>query len=119
MPITLYMDHHVPKTITESLRLRGVDVLTAFEDGTHELDDSSLLDRATELKSVLFSQDDDLLTEAAKRQRSGNYFCGVIYAHQLNISIGTCIHNLELITNAGELEDIENRVEFLPYPFKY
>jgi hypothetical protein len=31
MPIPLYMDQHVPRAITTRLRLRGVDVLTAFE----------------------------------------------------------------------------------------
>jgi predicted nuclease of predicted toxin-antitoxin system len=61
MSIALYMDQHVPRAITNGLRLRGVDVLTAHEDGTSELDDASLLDRATELKRVLFTQDDDLL----------------------------------------------------------
>ncbi len=34
MPIALYMDHHVPRAITLGLRLREVDVLTAYEDGT-------------------------------------------------------------------------------------
>ena len=35
MAIALYMDHHVPRAITHGLRLRGVDVLTAFEDEAH------------------------------------------------------------------------------------
>jgi hypothetical protein len=65
------------------LQLRGVDVLTAHEDGTSELPDPELLDRATELERVLFTQDDDLLTEVTRRQRQGQTFSGVIYAHQL------------------------------------
>ncbi len=115
MPVALYMDHNVPRSITTSLRLRGVDTLTAFEDGAQEMDDSSLLDRATELKRVLFTQDDDLLTEAAIRQRKGIYFCGVIFAHQLNTTIGACVNDLELIAEAGNLQDFENRVEYLPF----
>lgn len=71
MALAFYMDHHVPKAITAGLRLRGVDVITAYEDGTSELDDPELLDRANELKRVLFTQDDDLLSEAAKRFREG------------------------------------------------
>ena len=51
MPITLYMDHHVPRAITAGLRNRGVDVLTAYEDNTHELDDPALLDRAGGIKT--------------------------------------------------------------------
>lgn len=114
MPIALYMDHNVPRAITIELRLRGVDMLTAYEDGTSRLGDSELLDRANELKRVLFTQDDDLLAEATKHQRAGIPFYGVIYAHQLRVSIGTCVHDLELIAKAGEPEDLFNRVEFLP-----
>jgi predicted nuclease of predicted toxin-antitoxin system len=69
MAIAFYVDHHVPRAITVGLRLRGVDVLTAYEDGASELDDPELLDRAGELERVLFTQDDDLLAEAARRQR--------------------------------------------------
>ena len=54
--VRLYMDHHVPSAITEGLRRRGVDVLTAADDESATLDDESLLDRATALDRVLFSQ---------------------------------------------------------------
>ncbi len=33
MATRLYMDHHVSHAITLGLRLRKVDVLTAYEDG--------------------------------------------------------------------------------------
>lgn len=108
------MDQHVLRAITEGLRLRGMDVTTAYEDGASDMDDSELLDRAHELGCVLFTQDDDLLAEATKRQRKGIYFNGVIYAHQLRVSIGTCIHDLEVIAKAGEPEDLANSVQFLP-----
>lgn len=114
MAVALYMDHHVPRAITVGLRLRGVDVLTALEDNTSELDDSHLLDRASELGRVLFTRDDDLLAEAARRQKEGISFHGVIYAHQLRVSIGTCIRDLEIIAKAGEPEDLANGVVFLP-----
>jgi predicted nuclease of predicted toxin-antitoxin system len=114
MPIALYMDQHVPRAITMGLRLRGIDVLTAYEDGASELDDSALLDRASELGRVLFTRDDDLLTEATMRQRATTPFIGVIYAHQLRVSIARCIQDLEIISKAGEIEDLENGVIFLP-----
>ena len=114
MAIAYYMDHHVPRAITVGLRLRGIDVLTAYEDGASEWDDAALLDRADELERVLFTQDDDLLTEAARRQSESVSFRGVIYAHQLRVSIGVCVHDLEIIAKAGEAEDLVNLVEFLP-----
>lgn len=114
MSTSLYVDVHVRRAVTNGLRLRGVDVLTAQEDGTRELDDSKLLDRATALGRVLFTQDDDLLTEAVRRQREDKAFAGVIYAHQLNITIGECVDCLELIALASEPDEWANRIAYLP-----
>ena len=108
------MDVHVPSAITRGLLLRKVDVLTAQIDGTTRMGDAELLDRASEVGRVLFSQDEDLLAEATDRQRSGRSFAGVIYAHQLGITIGKAIHDLEILAQAGSPEDFVNRVEFLP-----
>lgn len=65
MPIALYMDQHVSFAITTALRARGVDVLTAYDDGASRLNDAALLDRAGTLRRVLFSRDKDLLVEAS------------------------------------------------------
>ena len=45
MSVPLYSDVHVRRAVTEGLRLRGVDILTAQEDGAAEMDDPELLDR--------------------------------------------------------------------------
>lgn len=108
------MDVHVRRAITQALRLRGVEVLTAQEDGTARLTDPALLDRAMQRGRVLFSQDEDLLAEATRRQRTGEAFSGVVYAHQLRVTIGRCIQDLELIAKATDPEDWRNRVEYLP-----
>lgn len=114
MPVALYMDHHIEQAITSGLRKRGVDVLTAYEDGANRLADPDLLNRAGELGRILFTRDDDLLAEANIRQRTGTYFSGVIYAHLQHVDIGTCVRDLELIAGAGHLKDFVNRVEYLP-----
>jgi uncharacterized protein with PIN domain len=114
MAIRLYMDHNVPRAITNGLRLKGIDLITAYEDGSSQLDDSELLDRATELERVLFTRDYNLLQEATKRQRTGVPFYGIIYAHQLKISIGDCVRDLEIIAEAGSPEDLVNQAQFLP-----
>ncbi|MCL4267866.1 MAG: DUF5615 family PIN-like protein [Anaerolineae bacterium] len=114
MTITLYMDVHFHRAITTGLRLRDVDVLTAQEDGHRTADDARLLDRATELQRVLFTQDEDLLAEAKHRQIEGISFGGVIYAHQLRITIGRCVNDLEMIAKAAEANELVNRVEYLP-----
>ena len=114
MPLALYMDHHVKLEITGGLRSRGIDVLTAYEDGAHQLADPALLGRAMQLRRVLFTQDDDLLREATRRQKAGVEFAGVIYTHQNDLLIGRCIDELELIAAVFELEDMSNRVQYLP-----
>jgi len=81
--IRLYMDVHVRREVTVGLRVRGVDVLTAQEDGAATLADPELLTRATELGRVPFSQDTDFLRETATRQEAGIPFSGVIFGEQL------------------------------------
>lgn len=113
--LSLYMDHQVPSAITAGLRKRGVDVLTTQDDGTTTLDDALLLDRATSLGRVLFTEDEDLLAIAQHRQTAGKDFAGVAYAYQLGISIGQAIGDLELLAKALEPAGMRNRVEYLPY----
>ncbi len=114
MSIKLYMDVHVPRAVTIALRLRGVDVLTAQEDGAGSLGDAELLARATELARVLFSQDDDLLREAARLQAAGVPFAGVVYGHQLKVTIGQCVRDLALIAEVAEPTELASCVEYLP-----
>lgn len=68
MSLGLYMDVHVPLPITRGLRRRDVDVLTAQDDGTSLFEHPDLLDRATVLGRMLFSEDEDLIVEAVRRQ---------------------------------------------------
>ena len=114
MSIKLYMDHHVDIAITEGLRRQGVDVLTCQEDGTTTWDDDRLLDRATQLGRVLFSQDDDLPAIAPQWQRRNRSFAGLVYGHQLDLSIGQAVRDLELIAGVYDPEDTRDRVEYLP-----
>jgi hypothetical protein len=114
MTIAVYMDEHIHASITVGLRLRHVDVLTVQEDGRSGISDILLLERATELQRVVFSQDQDFLIEAQNRQVEGISFAGVIYAHQRIVTIGTCIRDLEIIAKAGNPEDLANTVQFLP-----
>ena len=91
-----------------------MDVITAQEDESGLLKDPELLDRATNLQRILFSQDADLLREANRQQQAGEHFVGVVYAHQLNITIAECISDLELFSKSSNLEDCMNHVTFLP-----
>ncbi|NJK75460.1 MAG: DUF5615 family PIN-like protein [Oscillatoriales cyanobacterium RU_3_3] len=114
MSLAFYMDEHIHSAITVGLRLRDVDVLTVQEDGLAGTPDPILLDRAMELGLIMFSQDQDFLIEAKRRQSEGINFAGVIFARQSCVSIGDCIRDLEIIAKLGELEEFVNRVQYLP-----
>ena len=113
MSLGLYMDVHVPLPITRGLRRRGVDVLTAQEDGTTRFADADLLRRARERGRLLFSQDEDLIVEAVQCQRAGVACATVIFARQLDLSIGRCIADLEAVSQAALPEDAEGQIIFL------
>ena len=112
--IALYMDENVEGQIVRGLRRRGIDILTVEADGWGKRLDPDVLDRAGELGRVAFSRDEDFLREAVRRQRAGERFLGVIYAHKLRVSLGRCIEDLELLAQAGFPEDFANRVYYLP-----
>jgi len=112
--VHLYFDVQVPSAIADGLRLRGVDVLTAQEDGTAEFEDPAMLDRSTELRRILVTQDEDFLTEATRRHRAGETFFGIVYTHQLYVTIGECVNDLEIIAKDSEPDEWIDRVEHLP-----
>lgn len=108
------MDVHIRRAVTNALRLRSIDVLTAQEDGAAELDDNGLLTRATELLRVLVSQDEDLLRVGARWLGEQKDFAGIIYAHQLRITIGQMVEDLELIATLTSEHEWRGRIEYLP-----
>ncbi|HVR29317.1 MAG TPA: hypothetical protein VMS86_07245 [Thermoanaerobaculia bacterium] len=44
MSLRLYFDHNVSRAISQGLRLRGVDVITASDDGAERLADAEELE---------------------------------------------------------------------------
>lgn len=114
MAIALYMDVHVPQAITDQLRRRGIDILTAFDDEAQELPDDQLLARVTQLNRVLFTQDIRFRVLAETWQTEGKPFSGLIFGHQLGGTIGQFVKDLELIAKASEPDEWMNTVEYIP-----
>lgn len=108
------MDVHIPRAVTVALRARGIDVLTAQEDGSATLDDVSLLSRANQLGRVLVTQDDDLLREGVRRLRERLEFSGIVYGHQLRMTIGQIVEDLALLAEVTSPEEWLGRIEYLP-----
>jgi hypothetical protein len=109
------MDVHVPEAITSQLRRRGVDVLTSLEDDMQELPDDKLLERVTELKRVLFTQDIRFRVLAETWQIVGKQFSGLIFGHQLGGTIGQFVQDLEFIAKASDIDEWINVVAYIPF----
>ena len=116
MAVALYMDVHVPGPITQQLRRRGVDVLTAQEDDYDEISDERVLARATTLSRLVFTQDVLFRVLAEDWQRRGREFAGLLFGPQLGGTIGQYVADLELIAQSSEPDEWRNVVQFLPFP---
>jgi hypothetical protein len=112
--IPLYADVHVNQRVTDGARARGVDILTAQEDGRRRDADDVLLLRASALGRVMVSQDQDMLAHASRLIGTGVEFAGLIYAHQLHITIGQFVDDLELLCLVEDPPYMRNRIEWLP-----
>lgn len=115
MATRLYIDVHVPQSITDQLRRRGVDVVTAIEDGFHEVPDDELFERASRLGRVISTQDIRFMAMAQTWQRLQRSSAGLLFGHQLGGTIGQYVRDLELVAKASEGEDWINVVEGLPF----
>lgn len=109
------MDVHVPQAITQQLRRREIDVLTAFEDEAQTLPDDQLLMRASSLKRVLFTQDIRFRVLAETWRAEEKPFYGLIFGHQLGGTIGQFVKDLAFISEASEPDEWRNMVEYIPF----
>lgn len=108
------MDVHIPQAITDQLRRRNVDVLTAIEDNSAELPDDELLNRAQSLGRVLVTQDIGFKAMAEEWQRQNKPFAGLIYGHQIKGSIGQYVMDLELISKASGSSEWVGTIWYVP-----
>ena len=114
MPTPLYLDVHVPLAVCQQLRRRGVDAVHATEEGANQLADEGLLELATNRGRVMVRQDIRFRVLAERWQRRGRPLAGLFYGHQLAMSIGEWVAELELIARATEAAEWANSVNHLP-----
>ena len=114
MSLSFYLDHHVPAAIAVGLRQLQIDVLTVAEDGRADWDDERLLERALGLGRIVFTQDRDFLVLAARWQQGRREFAGMVYGHQLRVTVGGAVRDIALIASVMTRAEMRNRVEFLP-----
>lgn len=115
MSVPYYFDHHVPGPLAHGLRIRGVSVLTAEEDGNKALEDDLLLERATTLGRILVSNDKDFRRIAAQWRAMGKSFAGVVAITDQHAAYGALIEHLLMIAVVYSPEEMTNRIEYIPY----
>jgi len=109
------MDVHVPQAVTNQLRRRGVDVVTAIEDSAAMRADADLLERATQSGRMLVTQDIRLCAMAGVWQSEGRAFAGLAFAHPLGITIGQFVRDLEILALASMGNECDNQIFRLPF----
>src|SRR5262245_9664468 len=111
--IEYYFDENIDGPVARGLRRRGINVLTAQDDGHRQTDDRVSLDRALSLSRVMFSQDEDMVLEAVRRQRTGESFAGLVFA-PIRLPFRKYIDDLELIASVMTLAELTNMIIYLP-----
>ena len=114
MATPLYADVHVPGPVILQLRLRGVDIAAATEEGHERKTDEELLNISTSSGRAMVTQDIRFRVLAEDWQRKGLLFAGLVFAHQRRVSFGEMVGDLELIAKATEPTFWRNRIEQLP-----
>lgn len=102
------------RAVVEGCRAAGLDLLTAYEDGSHQLSDSELLLHDRPLGRAVLTQDTDFLLLAAEWQSPGTPFSGVKFAQHGKIAIRKVMDDLCLICEVLESDECESRLICLP-----
>jgi hypothetical protein len=103
------MDQHFPGPVTQGLRLRGIDVLTAQEAGRCGLPDQDQLAFGTREERVMVTFDSDFLA----LHQSGPSHAGIAWCPQQKYGIGMLVQLLELLHGIAGRDQMRNHVEYL------
>ena len=113
--IRLYLDEDsLAASLLHALRVRGVDVRTASEDGMRGRDDEAQLRWATQQARTLYSYNvrDFFRLHTAFLTR-GEAPAGLVLVQQRRYAIGDQVHGLLRLSAATPAEGMVQRVEFL------
>ncbi len=115
MTIRLYFDEDsMSRSLVRSLRARGIDVTTAFDEGMIEMEDSEHLEFSTQLNRVLCSHNvGDFHELHTIFLNEGKIHAGIILAPQQRYSIGEQMRRLLRLIATKSAEDMKNNLELL------
>jgi Domain of unknown function (DUF5615) len=108
-PICFFMDQHFPGPVTQELRLRGIDVLTAQDAGRCGQQDADQLAFGLTQERVMVTFDSDYLA----LHNSGVAHAGIAWCPQQKYGIGMLVQLLELLHGVADRDSMKNHVEYL------
>ena len=104
-------EEHVKAAIVSGLRRRGMDLVTAVERGSNEVDDEVLLERATAEGRVLLTNDTDLLRIHGRWLQEGRSHAGIVFWQQ-GLPVGVAIHRILEYARNTSPADATDRLQF-------
>ncbi len=105
-------DVHVVFALVQSLRRRGMDVVTAQERGLQEADDADLLVDALRDERVLLTNDQDFLVLGAEYSARGETFAPIYYWPQQQRTIGELLRKIVQLASQGDYASMCSLVYF-------
>jgi predicted nuclease of predicted toxin-antitoxin system len=115
MKIRLYADEDaMAHRLAHELRMRGLDITTALDEGMIDRPDVALLQYASRQGRVLYSYNTaDYYRLHREFLAQGKQHAGIILAQQQRYSIGEQLRRLLRIAAIKSAEDMQNGIEFL------
>lgn len=115
MKIQLYLDEDtMDADLVHALRIRGVDLSTALEQGMIQRDDRDHLELATSQGRVLYSFNvGDFQRLHTKNLRAARHHAGIILAQQQRYNIGEQMRRLLRIIASLSAEEMIDSLVFL------
>jgi predicted nuclease of predicted toxin-antitoxin system len=113
VPLRLYADECVDGRVLAGLRRRGIDIVSAQDEGLLSTPDQQHMQRASELGRVVVTADQDFLAIVSDLRRRGGPFPGLFYI-QHGTPVGETVRNIADAAEILDPPDMENWVEWIP-----
>jgi predicted nuclease of predicted toxin-antitoxin system len=107
--IRFHLDEHIPASVADGLRRRGIDVTTSAESGLLGASDATQLSFAASAERILVTHDADFL----RLHGEGVVHTGIAYCQQGSLRIGEILRRLILIYDRSSAEEMARKILFL------
>lgn len=111
-PLRLYADECISGHLVAGLRSRGIDIMTAAEEGLLGAEDPQQLARAVTINRTLVTSDEDHLRLVNQLLQDGQDFPGLIFILP-RTSVGAALRSIVALAETTEAPALRNRIEWI------